>query len=1151
MNAAPETTRPERGSRDDPFAQDLDLSGRTLAGHLVLEELGAGGMGKVYLAEDLGLRRKVALKVLPPEVASDAERLKRFKREAQALAALNHPNIVTIYRIHDVDDIVFFTMEHIAGRTLGKCIGKDGLPQEKLIDLAIPLVDAIHAAHQRSIIHRDLKPQNVMVTDEGRLKVLDFGLAKRQHGIVVDPQAPTQDLNAEPEMPVESALTQPGGVLGTYAYMSPEQIRGLPSDHRTDIFSLGIVLYEMATGRRPFHGSNYAALLLAILDKEPHFPPDRNDISERLRSVVLKCLEKDPNDRFPTAQALSRALDDLRVSTTAAAETAAAENTLRERRTTPSLWNVPYERNPFFTGREGLLQTLCDSLAQRQAGAMGQAISGLGGIGKTQMVVEYAWRFRRQYTAVFWVRAETVAQARSDFAEIARLLDLPESRGSDLGATVAAVRRWLGIHEGWLLLLDNADTPDLLSALLPRTPRGDVLLTSRAQTFGSLGILHPLRITSLETDAAVHFLLQRAGREENADEEECHAARELADELGRLPLALEQAAAYVAAKQARFASYLKSFRKRRLRLLEMGTPRTSEYPDSVATTWEASFREVEEDLPASAELLRFSAFLHPDGIPLDLLEHSGALLGPLLAEELEDAAEDPLILNDLLEPLTRFSLVQRDVTTDTYSVHRLVQAVVRSQIDPEEQREQARRAVAALAHCFPEEVEFVHWSLCERLLPHGRAVLALAQERHFEKLLESAEAASLMERLGIYTYRRGLYDEAEPLHLRALELRERLLGDKDPAVADSLLQLGKVHRTCSRYETAEPYILRALKIYEDAFGEKDPRIVPCLHLLALMLRDQGRWDEAEKVYARTLKLLEAAHGPEHPDVALCLNFLAALLRTRGRWRKAEKAYLRALSIREKTLGPDHPDVAMSLDSLAALYRDRRRWRDAEPLRKRALEIREKALGPDHPDVAFPLTGLAAIYRAQKRWSEAEPLYRRAVKIREKALGPDHPDVAYSLLSLAALYRDQGFFQEAEPLYRRSLEIREQSLGAEHPLVAQSLYSLGTLYRDHDKLDDAEVFFERSLGIREQALEASHPDVARSAYGLATIYSRQNRQDDACNLFERVLRLLDEAVEPDHPLRIGALERYRELLVAMEREEDAAKIAEQVHELRKS
>ena len=235
------------------------MIGTTLGHYRIVELLGKGGMGEVYLADDTRLQRRVAIKVLARELAGDRDRRERFEREARAAAALNHPNIVTIHSVEEADGVPFLTLELIDGQTLADLIPEGGLPLDRVLNLAIPLADAVGAAHQRGITHRDLKPANVMVTSDGRLKVLDFGLAKLKEDA---------RLVAEAGMPT-AALTGDGRIVGTVAYMSPEQAEGKPVDQRSDVFSLGVILYEMATGVRPFTGDTPMSILSAIMKDSP------------------------------------------------------------------------------------------------------------------------------------------------------------------------------------------------------------------------------------------------------------------------------------------------------------------------------------------------------------------------------------------------------------------------------------------------------------------------------------------------------------------------------------------------------------------------------------------------------------------------------------------------------------------------------------------------------------------------------------------------------------------------------------------------------------------------------------------------------------------------------------------------------------------
>ena len=275
------------------------MIGKTISHYKFLDKLGEGGMGTVYLAEDTNLGRKVAVKMLPAETATDPDRLRRLQHEAKTVAALNHPSIVTLYSVEESEQGHFLTMELVDGNNLAALIGDRGVPFEKFFDIAVPMTDAVSAAHNQGIIHRDLKPANIMVTKDGRVKVLDFGLAKLHRSAM---SGDTQTL----------ALTQEGMVIGTMPYMSPEQVQGQQLDHRTDVFSLGVVLYEMATGQRPFAGETPAAIISSILRDVPRIVNQVNvDLPNHLGRIVKRCLEKDPRKRYQTMLDLKSELKAL------------------------------------------------------------------------------------------------------------------------------------------------------------------------------------------------------------------------------------------------------------------------------------------------------------------------------------------------------------------------------------------------------------------------------------------------------------------------------------------------------------------------------------------------------------------------------------------------------------------------------------------------------------------------------------------------------------------------------------------------------------------------------------------------------------------------------------------------------------------------
>jgi len=518
----------------------------------------------------------------------------------------------------------------------------------------------------------------------------------------------------------------------------------------------------------------------------------------------------------------------------------------------PSIWNVPYPRNPLFTGREELLTQLATALQADQPTAISQpeAISGLGGIGKTQLALEYAYRFRQNYQAVLWAQADTREALTASFHVIAVLLSLPEKEAQKSEHAIAAVKDWLQTHTHWLLILDNADDLALARAFLPPTSGGHLLLTTRAQAMGRFA--RHWEVENFPTEQAALFLLYRSGLLapntplEQATEHERDTARAICEELGGLPLALDQAGAYIEETGCSLADYQHRYQLHRADLLAERRGLIDDHPLPVATTWSLSFELVKVANPAAADLLRLCAFLAPDAIPEAIITKGAPHLGTLLAP----VGADPYLLDQAIEALRAYSLLQRDTRSgadNLLSMHRLVQAVLKDQMDKQSRQQWAERTVHAVYAALPD-VEHETWPQWERILVHAIVCTELIEQQGFH----FAEAAHFLQQTGWYLTERARYSAAEPLLEQAYQMSEQEQGAEHLDTARDASTLAELYYAQGKFEQAEPLYVRALAIYEQQLGLEHPVTQIIRGNYIALLRTMGR--DAEAVALETKRM---------------------------------------------------------------------------------------------------------------------------------------------------------------------------------------------------------------------------------------------------------------------------------------------------------
>jgi Tfp pilus assembly protein PilF len=702
-------------------------------------------------------------------------------------------------------------------------------------------------------------------------------------------------------------------------------------------------------------------------------------------------------------------------------------------------------RNPTFTGRIEALDELEARLTSGPVAVV--ALRGLGGVGKSQLALEYAHRMHQsgRYRLAGWVRADSPVTIAEDLAALAPLLGLPVE--GPVGETAAQVVGALGPQRDWLVVFDNAQKPGDLREMLP-SGRGHVLITSRNRAWG--GVAWQVDLGEFSRAESVKFLCERSRSYEP------EVAADLASELGDLPLALAQAAAYIDTRSMTIRGYLELYRDTALarRLRDAGLD-SAEYPASVARTWLLSFTQLSNEHPAAVELLRLCAFLDSGDIDLDLLsagrEETSEALARVFGDRLERAEAAGALVS------TSLATVQ---AKGHLRVHRLVQAVTRDQLDDDQAAEWAKLALKVIVAILPPEpADYRFWPIYAKLAPHIEAVAGHASDYSI-----LAERIFLLRQLGIYLSASGQLRAACTTFERVLAISEAAYGPDYPEVGRTLSNLGEVQLRLGELRDARASIERALVISEAAYGPDHPEVARALGNLGIVQRALWELRDARASIERARAIFQAAYGPDHLEVAKAFVDRGIVQLRLGELRDARASLERGLAISETADRPDHPEVARALTNLGAVQMRQGELRGARASIERALAISEAVYGPDHPGVASALTNLGAVQMRQGELRDARVSLERAQAILQGAYGPDHPEVASALVYLGVVQLRLGELGDARASLERALVISEAVYGPDHPEIATALDNLGIVQRELKGLGDARADVERLLAI---------------------------------------------------------------------------------------
>jgi predicted ATPase len=927
-------------------------TGTKLGSYLILAPLGAGGMGEVYRARDTRLERTVALKILPAELSLDHQHLDRFREEARSASALNHPNIITIHELGQDGSSHYIAMELVEGKTLRALLRAGSLPMRKALEIAVQVAEGLTKAHEAGIAHRDLKPENLMVSHDGFVKILDFGLAK--------PISPNRELSDL----CSTSLTPAGIVLGTVGYMSPEQAGGQPVDFHTDQFSLGLVLYEMVTGKRAFQRSTAVETMVAILREQPQAVGIENpEAPAPLCWAIERCLAKDPDKRYASTRDLARELAIIRDRF--------SEKPAKQAEIRPT--NLPVPRTGF-VGRQKEMASAKELLLRQDARLV--TVTGPGGIGKSRLAVEVATSLVDRFPGgIHFVPLASVSDPGLIASVIVQTLGIREAGGqSPLAMLEEYFRGWFG--RPTLLLLDNFEhlmqAAATVAELLAAAPNLKIMVTSRAalHVYGEHELpLPPLALPDspslpeldvLSQYPAVALFVQRAiavKPDFELNRENATAVSEICVRLDGLPLAIELAAARV---KVLSPTSMRTRLKSRLHLLTGGARDLPQRQQTLRAAIDWSYDLLS---PTEQKLFRrLSVFVggcNLEGaeavcdakgdLDLELLDGMASMVDKSLVQQIEPAQGESRFV--MLETIREYGLEKLTASEDeglTKRAHAAYCLVLAEEAPTESSSAEDVEWVERFGlECdnFRAALDWLigtgngEWGL--RL---GTALFRFWETREYltegrdwlGKLLELPGSAAPTNMRVRATFAAGAlageqrdYAAAVALFGESLDIA-RQLGDKRGS-AVSLNALGVNAQERGELASARSLLEESLVLWRESNDQK--AIAHSLSNLANVVKSQGEYSRASSLYAECLSIFQALG--DRAGVAWSLNCQGDVAREQGDFALARTLYEQGLAIfRERS---DLWGIGGTLTDLGNLAREQGDYRAAQSLYRESMK----------------------------------------------------------------------------------------------------------------------------------------------------------------------------------------------------------------------
>lgn len=791
----------------------------------------------------------------------------------------------------------------------------------------------------------------------------------------------------------------------------------------------------------------------------------------------------------------------------------------------PRVWGKVPPRNRNFTGRDDTLGTLREGVTDRVTAVLPRALHGIGGVGKTQVAVEYAYRYRSHYDVVWWISADQPSLVPSSLAALATHLNLPSARTTGIDDAAEAVLEALRRGEPfkrWLLVFDNADDPDEIKQYIPQTS-GHVLITSRNQAW--VGVVDTVEVDVFSRSESLAFLDRRVPRALS----ETQAIR-LAEQLGDLPLALEQAGALQAETGMSVEEYLELLSKQPAEML--GQVRASEYPAPMTAAWQVSVSKLEEQVPEAVLILRACAFFGPEPIPLDVFRWNSVSGGPRLGKVLGNA----ILRTHAIRMLGRFALGRIDPVGRTIQVHRLVQALLQQDMTDEERTDfqnEVHRLLAGAAP--PDPTDESKWSRFAELVPH--VAPALIGASHDPEV--RAFAVNIVRYLGLSGDRNTARSFAEDF----LSQWERDSGEEDRNVLSAKWQLGFVLRSVGELRAAHDLDQRAMTVAQNSLGERDELTLYITNAFGIDLRAQGEFAAAKEHDESSLRLHRAVFGNEHPRTLSVMNNLALDLALVSDYPGARDLHQTAFTLQSAaTAGVSKSNVLSSWLNLCRAVRLCGDYGKACFLGEDALDFGRLELGAEHPMTQLTAKDLAIALRRAGSYTEALELAEDVLERSSRLFGKDAPDTLAAAVCLANVLRAIGRIDDAYEMATDVLTRYPAVYAEDHPFNYGCIGNLAILCRVRGEIARARELNEQARAGLLARVGPDHHYSLTIAINLATDLYALGQPAAARELGAETLELVRNRFGEEHPLTLGAASNLTVSLRATGAEDEAAALS---------